>query len=408
MAENSKNPDRASNSAANPTSNKTGEASSNAHLPLISVIMPSYNQGRFIRDAIDSVLNQENCRAELIILDGGSNDETVDHLISYGDAFSWTSGPDDGQSAAINEGFERANGDIYCWLNSDDWFTDGALAHVTELFTENPEVQWLFGKGYNTHEDGTIAGFAGVRNFQTWEIIHHRNFINQPSTFWRADLWDKVGRLDVDLHYVMDWELWIRFSAFPRLFTSMPLSNNRVYADNKTQSGKFDRWDEIKRMVELHSPAKEPPVLELYRIEAEIQALREADAPPAQIRPLADAFRDGIVDKRFTGIEPNGVLRPEFSFTVGGTESGSVDLTLEPLSRFVPSRVGADPTRLAWTSSRGGSGVLEIAETGESQIIALPVQAGVGELEHFTVTADSGQMDSPGDGQMVGYLISAV
>ena len=225
-------------------------------MPRISVVMPSYNQGHFIREAIDSILSQEGVDVELIVMDGGSDDGTVDTLRSYGDQLTFTSGPDEGQSWAINEGMRRTTEDIVCWLNSDDLFRPGALQTVLEVFESDPEVEFVTGAGRNIAGDGTLIGDVGAQPARLWELIHHRNFFNQPSCFMKRDLWFDVGGLNEDLDYVMDWDLWIRFGCAKSVFVDVQLSDNRSYDDNKTNSGGQARLTEIEQMVATYTRAR--------------------------------------------------------------------------------------------------------------------------------------------------------
>src|SRR5690606_33014626 len=97
--------------------------------PLVSVVTPSYNKGKFIKETIESVLSQDYPNIEYIVMDGGSTDETVDILKSYGDRIAWISEKDDGQADAVNKGIARARGEIIGWLNSDDTYLPGAVRH---------------------------------------------------------------------------------------------------------------------------------------------------------------------------------------------------------------------------------------------------------------------------------------
>src|SRR5215211_5618923 len=120
----------------------------------VSVVMPSYNQARFIRAAIDSVLSQHYNALDLLVMDGGSTDGTVDILSSYGDRLTFVSQRDHGQSDAINQGLRRVEGDIVCWLNSDDLFTPKAILNVVNAFDHRPDVEFVYGKGWNIDAEG--------------------------------------------------------------------------------------------------------------------------------------------------------------------------------------------------------------------------------------------------------------
>ena len=173
----------------------------------LSVVMPSYNHAHFIRESIESVLSQEYPHIQLLVMDGGSTDGTVDILKSYGAKLQFVSAKDRGQSDAINKGFSRVDGDIVCWLNSDDLFTPHAVNVVMNIFAEHPDVDYVYGNGWTIDEQGTMLGDSGVLPFNLWKLIHQRNFLQQPSVFFRKSLLDRVGMIDETLHYVMDWEL---------------------------------------------------------------------------------------------------------------------------------------------------------------------------------------------------------
>lgn len=180
----------------------------------ISVIMPSFNQAKFLESSIQSVLSQNYSKLEFIIMDGGSTDGSVDIIKKYSnDIVYWQSKKDGGQSAAINEGMKRATGEVCCWLNSDDLYFPETLKKVAEYFKNNPECDWLVGGGVQrTVEGDVLLEFSPkdltVEGLVNWDV----NYINQPSVFWRKSLWQKVDGLNPSLNCVMDFELWLKFS----------------------------------------------------------------------------------------------------------------------------------------------------------------------------------------------------
>ena len=186
--------------------------------PKISVVTPSFNQGRFLEETILSVLEQNYPNLEYMIIDGGSTDGSVDIIRKYANRLEyWVSEPDRGQSHAINKGFARATGDIFCWLNSDDYFEPGALEFVGRYFHNHPECQWLVGQCRILDTDSNttrlfVARYDGRDNLlRFWEAWEGGTMLPQPSSFWHRDLVN-VRLLNEDLHYALDYELWLRLN----------------------------------------------------------------------------------------------------------------------------------------------------------------------------------------------------
>jgi glycosyltransferase involved in cell wall biosynthesis len=379
--------------------------------PGVFVVMPSYNQARFIRQAIDSVLHQDYEPLRLLVMDGGSDDGTVDILRSYGDRLEFVSRRDRGQSDALNQGLARARGDIVCWLNSDDAFMPGALRTVADAFRRRPAADFVYGRGWNIDEQGRLLCDSGVQPFNLWKLIHHRNYIHQPSCFFRRSLLDRVGPVQEDLHYVMDWELWIRFGAHKGVYLEEFLSCNRVYAEAKTQSGALRRWAEIRRLVRSYTAQRFPPVLWLYLLETLLGRLHARPLLSRVLRrPLVWLFEWGMT-RELSGLYPDGLLEPTFRFSVPNRTNGrSVRLTLSPLSRYDGQALGGRPVRVRWRSGGRRSGAFELAETGLAQDIILPLDPDdSAPFAHFHCRANSaGRPISGGAGlparRAVGFL----
>jgi glycosyltransferase involved in cell wall biosynthesis len=228
-----------------------GTATIHEGVPTVSITTPSWNQGRFLEETIRSVLGQEgNFAIDYILVDGGSTDDSVAIIKKYESLllrrewpvrchdirFRWLSERDDGQSDAINKGLRMSTGEILGWLNSDDTYAPGALATVCEAFAQDPSNDVVYGKTYYVDESGSRLGHYPTENFSR-ERLAVVNFICQPSTFFRRSALDRVGYLDANLRYVMDYELWIRMSSQCRFqHIDRVLSSYRLHGESKTVS----------------------------------------------------------------------------------------------------------------------------------------------------------------------------
>jgi glycosyltransferase involved in cell wall biosynthesis len=180
--------------------------------PKISVITPSYNQGRFIEETILSVIHQNYPNVEHIIIDGGSTDQTKEVLEKYRSQLAYiVSEPDKGQSDAVNKGFAKATGEIICWINSDDYYAPGAFNTLVKAF-EDPNVNCVAGYSILFEEGGTEIKASPSVN-KNHGLNYHLRFpnINQPATFFRRSVMQEIMPLNVSLHYLMDRELWLKY-----------------------------------------------------------------------------------------------------------------------------------------------------------------------------------------------------
>jgi glycosyltransferase involved in cell wall biosynthesis len=266
-----------------------------SRLPKISVITPSLNQGRFLRQCLESVLSQGYPNLELLVIDAGSTDESLALIRERETAISyWVSEPDRGQSDAINKGFARATGELVTWLNADDYYLPGSLERVAEAHGADPAAPFYFGDGLRVDESGaTISNFfpPGTLRFDRQALVMGLNYILQPSTFINRRFLEQVGYLDVGLRYGMDSDIWMRLSSVgaPRAIPAV-LSATREYATTKTASGSFGRVEELRQISMKHSGLPiTPGVLcyffhTLYRFAHEEQGVFPAPYPDDVVR----------------------------------------------------------------------------------------------------------------------------
>lgn len=220
-------------------------------LPKISIVTPSFEQGRYLEKTIQSVLNQGYLNLEYIVKDGGSQDNSKEILQRYDDKLTyWTSEPDDGQAQAINIGFAHTTGDIMAWLNSDDLLLPGALCYVVAYFKDHPEVDVIYGNRLLiTENDMEVGRWILPRHSNT--ILSWADFIPQETMFWRRSIWEKVGgKIDESFNFAMDWDLLIRFRSANAKFAHIPyfIGAFRVHEHQKTSASNDIGYIESKRI----------------------------------------------------------------------------------------------------------------------------------------------------------------
>ena len=174
----------------------------------ISVITPSFQQGRFIERTIQSVLNQEGNDFEHFVVDGGSSDETLNILKKYEHCLTWISESDDGQAHAIDKGLAMSTGEIIAWINSDDIYYPHAFKQISSLFEANPDIAVVYGQADWIDEADEIIASYPTRSWD-YNQLTRECYLCQPAVFFRRSLVDRLGGLNPSLQYCMDYELWL-------------------------------------------------------------------------------------------------------------------------------------------------------------------------------------------------------
>lgn len=220
--------------------------------PKISIVTASYNQGQFIEETIQSVLSQNYPNLEFIIVDGGSTDKSVEIIKKYEEYLSyWVSEKDIGQANAINKGLNFCTGEIFNWLNSDDYLELGSLFKIAEAFTDD-QVQMVAGKvrNFSTNEEEIIANqnLTG-KGLMCWEP--GVKFV-QPGVWMRRALIEQCGGIDEQFHYAFDWDLYIRYLyCFPQVKELDDLLVHfRLHENSKTQSFNNQFTLEERKIIE--------------------------------------------------------------------------------------------------------------------------------------------------------------
>jgi glycosyltransferase involved in cell wall biosynthesis len=272
---------------------KMAPAESGNPLPKITLVTPSFRQGRYLEDCIRSVVDQVYPGLEYIVNDGGSDDGSVDIIRKYaGRITRWRSRPDGGHMAAVQEGFDGSGGGIMGWLNSDDMLAPWALRTVAAVFGQFPEVEWITTMyPLLMDEDGMMVAERKVEGFNARAFYRGRNapfnpwfytsMIQQESTFWRRSLWEKAGsRVDTSLRVAGDFELWSRFFEHADLYAlGIPLGIFRFQRESFSAT-EFGAYMEVCRRVLAKFRRRPPSRMELL-------ARRIVRELPDRMQPLS-------------------------------------------------------------------------------------------------------------------------
>jgi glycosyltransferase involved in cell wall biosynthesis len=216
----------------------------------VSIVTPSFQQGRFIERTLRSVASQEGADIEHLVFDAGSTDATVSILQAFRSPLKWVSEPDRGQADAVNKGIRASAGEIVGWLNSDDVYYPGAVARAAAIFQSHPEVDVVYGRA--DHIDEQDRPFEPYPT-EPWNLerLSEFCFLCQPAVFLRRGAIDRHGLLDESLRYCMDYEWWLRLGHAGARFAYVEkkLAGSRLYAGNKTLGSRPEVHEEINGML---------------------------------------------------------------------------------------------------------------------------------------------------------------
>lgn len=219
--------------------------------PEVSILTPSYQQGMYIEQTLRSVEEQGlGDRLEHLVIDGGSTDGTLEVLERYSPRVRWVSESDRGQAHAVNKGIAASHGRILGWLNSDDLYEPGAVAHALRLFELHPDVDVLYGDAIHIDAEGRFLESYPTRDWD-YEALEQTCYLSQPAVFFRRSVPERFGGLDEALRYCMDYEYWLRIGEHVR-FLRVPrrLAATRLHEAAKTVSARVAVHEEIVAMFE--------------------------------------------------------------------------------------------------------------------------------------------------------------
>lgn len=215
----------------------------------LSIITPSFNQAQYLEQTILSVISQNYPNLEYIIIDGGSTDGSVEIIKKHEKHLAyWVSEKDNGQSDAINKGLKKATGEIVAWLNSDDLYLPKTLQTVNAIFQSNPDVDLIYGDVINFYEGHKKTNYH-INQFEYYDFLS-RVSIHQPAVFWRKKILDKIGYLDESLHYLMDYDLWMRiFLKYKTIKANSVFAKFRIHNVSKTSSNPKELYLEYRKIL---------------------------------------------------------------------------------------------------------------------------------------------------------------
>jgi glycosyltransferase involved in cell wall biosynthesis len=226
----------------------------------LSFVIPSRNQAGFIRRCIDSCLEQGVSHSEILVVDGLSTDGTQDVLRSYGSRIAWTSEADSGQAEAVNKGVARARGEVVAWVNSDDFYPEPTtLRKVLAAFDADPSLDVVYGRALIVDAAGALIRPHRARELRSMVdlLVRPTGPSMQPAVFFRRSLFLELGGLRPDLHYALDYDLWIRM--FPRArsmrFLPEPLACATFHPGAKSIAGIWNQVRELGELKRLHRSA---------------------------------------------------------------------------------------------------------------------------------------------------------
>ncbi|HEX5274856.1 MAG TPA: glycosyltransferase family 2 protein [Candidatus Rubrimentiphilum sp.] len=221
--------------------------------PLVSIVTPSFNSAPFLRECIESVLAQEYPHIEYVVMDGGSTDETPAILERYRDRIARVhSAPDFGQAEAINRGLAEAQGEIVAFLNADDAYLPGAVGQAVRAFAAHPGAAVVYGNAYHVAAGGEVVAAYPTQDFDR-AALARTCYICQPAAFVRRQAFERVGAMNPSLHYVLDYDLWLRLAAIGPFVRIEPfLAKSRIHAGSKSVSNRKAFYREVFSMLQSH------------------------------------------------------------------------------------------------------------------------------------------------------------
>ncbi len=248
--------------------------------PLVTIVVPSYGQAAFLEETLRSVFDQDYPRLEVIVVDGGSADGSVEIIERHADRLAWwVSERDGGQADALNKGFARATGDLLGWICSDDTLLPGAVTAAVAALSADPAALLVYGDALMVDEAGHPLGRLPARPFDLVEMVRTcQNHVVQPGSLFTRRAWELAGPLVVESHYYFDFELVLRLALLgSAVRLERPLGTYRLHVESKSVAGTLIKATDHQRLYEaLFARADLPAAVQA--VEAEARSLSELTA----------------------------------------------------------------------------------------------------------------------------------
>lgn len=281
--------------------------------PRVAIVVPSFQQGSYLPLALEGLARQTYGSLETAVFDNMSTDTSAEVLRLFeGRMTRIVRAPDRGQADALRTGFASTRADVLGWLNADDPIFPETLERVAAVFRDRPDVDVVYGQCAFVSASGQFLGyFHDIQDFSRRDLVNFRNFIPQPSAFFRRSAYEAVGGIDPLLHYTMDWDLWCRMAKAGCRFHRLDevLAAARIHPDAKTSKGGRDRSMELWRVNRRHAWRGIPlaAVAQVYEQRLKRYARPLAFLPRWAWSTLLGAPRSTT---RVLGIAPGGRLTP--------------------------------------------------------------------------------------------------
>jgi glycosyltransferase involved in cell wall biosynthesis len=263
--------------------------------PLVSIVTPSYNTGRYIEETLRSVAEQDYPRIEHIVLDSGSTDETPSILARF-PSVNVVTDPR-GVTAKVNRGFELAQGEIVAWINADDMYRPGAFRKAVAAFLDEPEVALVYCNYLDVDENSVEIGRRPSRQCTAAELVDEWNWVPHQTAFFRRDALFAVGLLNPRYELVQDWELWVRLAKqFPIRYVDDYWAAFRISRGQRSDVKKYTYWREAREMTRSHGGRFFSPLMRQHYVGKVTRAA--AMLRRGQLRTFAAKLRDFAFAKR--------------------------------------------------------------------------------------------------------------